>query len=121
MRNTKLYHWTDFEIGQLRDVRERWPALEDPLRRIASSCVDLKEAIKSAVYLPVPTFSLKCVAPALGFRWREDGFGAFDSMVCYWDYLDGGPKEAVEKALHYNEDDCRAMWHIDQELSQRLA
>jgi predicted RecB family nuclease len=121
VRNTKLYHWTDFEIGQLRDVSERWPALEGPLRRMASSCVDLKEAIKSAVYLPVPTFSLKCVAPALGFRWRGDGFGPFDSMVCYWDYLDGEPKEAVEKALHYNEDDCRAMWHIDQELSQRLA
>lgn len=120
MRNTKLYHWTDFEIGQLGDVSERWPALEGPLRRMASLCVDLKEAIKSAVYLPVPTFSLKCVAPALGFRWRQDGFGPFDSMVCYWDYLDGTHTSGIEKATLYNEDDSLAMRHVDYTLTKRL-
>jgi uncharacterized protein len=79
--------------------------------------VDLKEAIKSAVYLPVPTFSLKSVAPALGFRWRQEDFGAFESMVCYWDYL-SGDASAIQKTILYNEDDCVAMWHVDHEITR---
>jgi uncharacterized protein len=75
--------------------------------------------IKSAVYLPVARFSLKCVAPALGFRWRQDDFDAFESMVSYWDYLDGTDGAIMDNVLTYNEDDCLAMWHVDQELTKR--
>ncbi|MFQ5847660.1 MAG: TM0106 family RecB-like putative nuclease [Candidatus Methylomirabilales bacterium] len=117
---TRLYHWTDYEIGQMMRVAQRWPSLEAPLRRLMSSCVDLMPAIKSAVYLPVPSFSLKCVAPALGFRWRQKDFDAFDSMICYWDYLDGRDESGIQRALAYNEDDCRAMWYVDHELTKRL-
>jgi uncharacterized protein len=76
--------------------------------------------IKSAVYLPVPRFSLKCVAPALGFRWRQDDFDAFESMMSYWDCLDGADESIMENVLTYNEDDCRAMWHVDHALTKRL-
>ncbi len=120
VENARLYHWTDYEIGQMAQVIQRWPRLEASLRRLMSSCVDLMRVIKSAVYLPVPTFSLKCVAPALGFRWQQDEFDAFDSMVCYWDYLESGNESAINRALMYNEDDCRAMWHVDLELAKLL-
>ena len=120
VENTRLYHWTDFEIVQIMKILHRWPSLERPLRRLISVCVDLKEAIKSAVYLPVPSFSLKCVAPALGFRWRQEEIGAFESMICYWDYLEGRDKSTIDKAILYNEDDCLAMWHVDRALTQHL-
>lgn len=120
VEQTCLYHWADYEIGQMMHVLQRWPRLEESLRQLIPSCVDLMRIIKSAVYLPVPSFSLKCVAPALGFRWRQNHFDAFDSMVCYWEYLTGGNESTVEKALVYNEDDCRAMWHVDRELTKHL-
>ena len=119
-RRARLYHWTDYEIGQMSDVIKRWPQLGAPLGTLMSSCVDLLQVIKSAVYLPVPTFSIKSVAPALGFNWRQDNFGAFDSMVSYWDYLDGAGDAIMDNVLTYNEDDCRAMWHVDHELTKRL-
>lgn len=121
VENTRLYHWTDYEIGQMLHVIDRWPHFERPLRRLMSSCVDLMRAVKSAVYLPVPSFSLKCVAPALGFTWRQEGFDAFDSMVYYWDYLEGGDQALIEKSVVYNEDDCRSMWHVDRALTQYFA
>ena len=37
-------------------------------------------------------------------------------MVCYWDYLDNTDLFAIDRALIYNEDDCLAMWHVDQAL-----
>ncbi|MFQ5804404.1 MAG: TM0106 family RecB-like putative nuclease [Candidatus Methylomirabilales bacterium] len=120
VRRARLYHWTDYEIGEMTKVIQRWPELGAPLEKLMSSCVDLLQVIKSAVYLPVPTFSIKSVAPALGFHWRQDNFGAFDSMVNYWDYLDGADGAIMDNVLTYNEDDCRAMWHVDHELTKRL-
>lgn len=119
-RNTLLYHWTDFEIKEMRELARRWPALQGPLEELISRCVDLREVIQRAVYLPVPTFSLKSVAPCLGFRWRQDEIGAYQAMMCYWDYLDESDASAIRKAVTYNEDDCVAMWHVDQELTRRL-
>ena len=119
-KSTLLYHWTDYEITQMKGVIRRWPELGAPLGDMMSSCVDLKQVIQSAVYLPVPSFSLKCVAPALGFRWRQEKFDAFESMVCYWDYLDGAGGAIMDKVFHYNEDDCRAMWHVDRDLTERF-
>ena len=119
-RDVCLYHWTDFEIHQMRRVALRWPALAGMLEKIIGRCVDLKAAIQSSVYLPVPSFSIKCVAPALGFRWRQKDIGAYYSMACYWDHLENRDLFAIDPALIYNEDDCRAMWHVDQELTRWL-
>jgi len=119
-RDVCLYHWTDFEIHQMRRVMRRWPMLRNSLEQIISHCVDLKETIQTAVYLPAPSFSIKAVAPALGFRWRQKEIGAYQSMVCYWDYLEYRDLFAIDPAITYNEDDCLAMWHIDQELARRL-
>ena len=116
-RDVSLYHWTDFEIYEIRRVARRWPALANSLEAIIAHCVDLKTAIQSAVYLPVPSFSIKAVAPALGFHWRQKAIGAYQSMVCYWDYLENRDLFAIDPAITYNQDDCLAMWHIDGVLS----
>ena len=65
----------------------------------------------------MPSFSIKSVAPALGFNWRQQGFGAFEALVCYWDSIETGDHTLAEKAVRYNEDDCLAMWHVDQKLT----
>jgi len=119
-RDVCLYHWTDFEIHQMRRVARRWPLLSGSIEQIIAKCVDLKNAIQAAVYLPVPTFSIKSVAPALGFHWRQKDIGAYQSMVCYWDYLENTDLFAIDRALIYNEDDCVAMWHVDQALQARV-
>ena len=114
---TRLYHWTDYEVWQMKAVTRRWPRLEGRLARLIGSCVDLKQCIQDAVYLPVPRFSIKSVAPALGFNWRQHGFGAYEALLCYWDSVDTGDRSLAEKAVRYNEDDCIAMWHVDQQLT----
>ena len=98
-RDVCLYHWTDFEIHQMHRVARRWPLLSASIEQIIAKCVDLKAAIQAAVYLPVPTFSIKSVAPALGFHWRQKDIGAYQSMVCYWDYLENTDLFAIDRAL----------------------
>ncbi len=117
VEDTRLYHWTDYEVWQMKAVMRRWPRLEGSLSPLIGSCVDLKRCIQDAVYLPVPRFSIKSVAPALGFNWRQQGFGAYEALLCYWDSIDTGDRALAEKAVRYNEDDCLAMWHVDQKLT----
>ena len=101
----------------MKAVMRRWPRLEGSLSPLIGSCVDLKRCIQDAVYLPVPRFSIKSVAPALGFNWRQQGFGAYEALLCYWDSIDTGDRALAEKAVRYNEDDRLAMWHVDQKLT----
>ena len=116
-----LYHWTDFEISVMKDVAERHPGLSPGLNRLMEYCIDLKEIIKHQVFLPVPTYSIKSVAPALGFNWRDEGkVDAFESMTLYWDFLKDGDKLKIKKAIDYNEDDCKAMVHTDLKLSEEF-
>ena len=53
----------------------------------------------------------------MGFNWRQQGFGAYEALLCYWDSIDTGDRALAEKAVRYNEDDCLAMWHVDQKLT----
>ncbi len=114
----RLFHWTAYEINQMKETAKKYPVLEGPFNELFQSCVDLKECVKRAFYLPAPSFSLKSAAPALGFSWRQKDVGAMESMTYYWDWLAGDSK-AIEKVLAYNEDDCVAMVHIDRALSPK--
>lgn len=111
-----LYHWHDFEIGEIDKIIKQYPKLAERLSKIKKSCIDLKEVVKNNFYVPVPDYSIKKVAPFLGFHWRQKDVGAMESMVLYWDWLREGKQELIDKVLKYNEDDCIAMAYIDERL-----
>ncbi len=112
-----LYHWTESELYTLRETAKRYPALADYIKALFPSCVDLKAITQKSFYIPSPSFSLKAVAPAFGFNWRQHDVGAMDAMVYYWDWLEGA-EDALQKFLLYNEDDCVAMLHVETELGK---
>ena len=118
--NAKLYHWTDFEIGQMKGVAARHRSLNKRINLLIESCVDLKEAIKGSVYIPVPTYSIKKVAPFLGFKWRHDDVDAMTSMVLYWEYLENPKSKTIQKVIDYNEDNCKAMVYTDDNLQELI-
>jgi len=111
-----LYHWTEHEVRALKDAAGKYPALAEGLRGLISACVDLKDVANKAFYLPTPSFSLKAVAPAFGFNWRQHDCDAMDSMVYYFEWLKG-QEEAIGKVLIYNEDDCVAMLKVHDALN----
>jgi len=111
-----LYHWASYEQDVIDETIKKYPKLAPRLKELKKSCVDLLEVVKSNYYIPVPTYSIKKVAPYLGFNWRQKDVGAFESMVLYWDWLKNPDQKIIQKVLDYNEDDCRAMVYIDEKL-----
>jgi uncharacterized protein len=68
--------------------------------------------IKHNVVLPLRGYSLKDVAPWLGFEWGGETQAADDSILEYLTYLESGRQRHLRNVLQYNEDDCRATAHI---------
>lgn len=116
VENVCLYHWADFEIGEIERLITEYPKLSSPLNKVRAACVDLKKRVRDYYFLPVPTYSIKKVAPFFGFSWRQKEVNAFESMVLYWDWLENNNDELIQKVLKYNEDDCLAMVYIDRKL-----
>lgn len=116
LNDVLLYHWSDYEIGEIDEIIKQYPKLASRLTKIKNACVDLKEVVRNNFYIPVPTYSIKKVAPFLGFSWRQKDVNAFESMVLYWDWLKNPDQKIIQKVLDYNEDDCVAMAYIDKKL-----
>ena len=101
----------------MKAVHRRWPRLEGSLARLIGSCVR-SEAMHPGRRLPAGAAVLHQERrPGPGFNWRQQGFGAYEALLCYWDSIDTGDRSLAEKAVRYNEDDCLAMWHVDQKLT----
>ena len=111
-----LYHWSSYEIEVIDEVIGQYPNLITRLAEIKNACVDFKELIKNNFYIPVPDYSIKKVAPFLGFSWRQKEVNAYESMVLYWDWLKKPQKKIIQKVIDYNEDDCKAMVYVDEKL-----
>ena len=116
--NTALYHWTEYEVRKMKKLAASHPQAAAKLNALCAICYDLKVAVNKAFYLPAPSFSLKAAAPAFGFQWRQDDCGAMDSMVYFTNWLKTGNEELLNKVLMYNEDDCKAMLWLEQELKK---
>jgi uncharacterized protein len=119
--DTALYHWTEYEVKKMQALCAKYPKIKDDLQKLINLCADLKIAVEKSFYLPSPSFSLKAVAPAFGFKWRQTDCGAMDSMVYFTKWLAGGDDELLNKVLMYNEDDCKAMLYVENYLKNNLA
>jgi predicted RecB family nuclease len=108
--------WTLYEVGVLQGAAQRHPHLAPRLLALAAACVDLKNVVKQQVYLPVPNYSIKQVAPALGFHWRHKGYGAFAAMTDYWRWVGGADGPLMDKAFDYHEDDLISMERVVRAL-----
>jgi uncharacterized protein len=97
-------------------VAARHPELADRIAGLIKASVDLHRCVKDAAYFGTGGYSIKEVAPFLGFRWRQAEVDAFESMVMYWEWLGDGDAAKIGRVAVYNEDDCRAMAFVDRAL-----
>ncbi|MEB3225051.1 MAG: TM0106 family RecB-like putative nuclease, partial [Synechococcus sp.] len=64
------------------------------------------------------SYSLKSLANCLGYQWREEGVSG-DQTVCWYDqWLETGDRQLLDAIIRYNEDDCRATYHLKQWITE---
>jgi uncharacterized protein len=117
-----VIHYGNYERSTVRQLADRHG---DGARAavLLDRMIDLERALKEAVVLPLGGYSLKDVAPWLGFEWTGQTGSADDAMLEYLAWLDDGDPIHLDHILRYNEDDCRATaavydWLISLAASQ---
>ena len=112
-----IYHWSHPERSQVGKID---PALRD---RLVPYMIDLRKTVEG-VFFDRDGTSVKVVAPAFGFTWRQDDAGGAMSQIHYETACTGTPEEAqaaVEWLCSYNGDDCEATAVIRDALRAHAA
>lgn len=117
-----FYHWHHYEKTHITKMAQFYGLESSALEWVTGRMVDLSPLVTNSFAFPCRGQGLKDVAKALGFQWRQGGVDGLVSVVLYFRFVASGgeDKEAKEKILTYNEDDCLATMHIfDWLLEQR--
>ncbi len=102
-----VYHYGAYEQMAINSLMARFgedPRALDLLDRL----VDLRKVIQDSVTLPLKGYSLKDIAPWLGFEWSGVTQHADDSMLEYLHWLETGDRTHLDNILVYNRDDVKA-------------
>lgn len=117
-----FYHWHHYERTHLKKMTDHFGVTTTQASPVTDRLVDLYPITTKSFAFPAYGEGLKEIAKCLGFSWRQGDVDALTSVALYFKYLDsnGTDKEAKQKILDYNKDDCLATVHVfDWLLSQQ--
>ncbi len=114
-----IYHFCPYEAQTVRKLSRHYNSLPaDAVEKLLDRFVDIHWCVTEAVTLPVESYALKHIARWMGFHWRDSDANGAQSICWYNDWLTTGDRAALEAILRYNEDDCRATYHVKNWLTE---
>lgn len=106
-------HYANYERTWVKKYAERWGAPAGFLDRLLPRCLDLYAALREAVRLPLRSYSIKFVAPWVGFRWSNPAADSAWSIVQYARAQaardQAERRRILDEIARYNADDLEAM------------
>jgi len=103
-----IFHYGAYEINFIKRIREKIP--EDPIiDKILCNSTNVLSKIYGRLYFPTFSNSLKHLARLLGFAWSDEQASGINSIVWRHDWEKTNKKDAKERIITYNKDDCAAL------------
>ncbi len=110
--NAPIFHFSDYEAETVKRLAKLYNTPPWQLKPLLSRFVDVHQQVMNTVTLPVESYSLKHLARWLGFEWRDPGITGSQCVCLYDQWLKTGDRSLLDVILRYNEDDCRATYHL---------
>ena len=108
-----IIHYGSYEPRAIARMGQRYGTdVETYLRRM----VNLNEEVFGRVYFPVRSNGLKDIGGFLGASWAEPGASGLQSIVWRHRWEETHDAALKEKLVRYNQDDCRALVLLWDEL-----
>jgi len=114
IKEVPIYHWGSYDKSRVLKQAKTYGILDSRINPIIERFIDLSRIVKQLFVFPIPSRSLKILAPYLGFKWRTSQMTGRDAVVKYLKYLkdEYKDKSIVQEVINYNEDDLLALKHI---------
>lgn len=116
-------HWHHYEKTHLKKYIDRYGDPNGIAQRVLDNLFDLLPAVKKAIALPLPSYSLKVVEEYVGFKRSQDEYGGEWAMAKYIEATETEDekkrKEVMDQVIAYNQEDLEATWTVLQWLVSR--
>jgi predicted RecB family nuclease len=116
-----IFHFCPYEVQTVERLATVYNTPIELIRPLLPRFVDLHDRITKLVTLPVESYALKHIARWMGFDWRDSTANGAQSIYWYTQWLATGDRTFLNSVLIYNEDDCRATYHVKDWLVQFFA
>ncbi len=103
-----VFHYSNYEKQTVNTLCSRY-GTNPQAKRLQDRLTDLYPMITGNIALPLQSYSIKAVAPWLGYKWKGVTQTAADTMVEYSRWLKTSERTHLDNIVTYNEHDCRAM------------
>ncbi len=111
-QDAPIFHFSEYEVDAINRLAKLYGTPKTEIQALLTRFVDLHQLVTKSIFLPVESYSLKSLANWIGFEWREQGASG-DQCVCWYDrWLKTSDRDSLTSILRYNEDDCRATFHL---------
>jgi len=107
-----IFHFCSYEVDTVKRLAKLYDTPKERVQPLMSRFVDVYEQVTQTAVLPVESYALKSIARWLGFDWRDPKASGSQCIYWYDQWLDTGDRTLLETIQRYNEDDCRATYHV---------
>ncbi len=107
-----VYHFCPYEAQTVRKLGQIYGTHNRHIETLLSRFFDVHKCVTDGVTLPIESYALKHIARWMGFDWRDEGANGAQSICWYNAWAETGDSTYLEAILRYNEDDCRATYHV---------
>ncbi|MHA1668848.1 MAG: TM0106 family RecB-like putative nuclease [Candidatus Heimdallarchaeaceae archaeon] len=113
-----LYHWSLAEPKYFRNLAQKYNLNINKVESLLKNAFDLFLCFKDKIILPLTSYTLKDVAKWLGFEWFDPLSDGATSILLFDKWYLHKDRKALEQAISYNSDDCKAMIIVKDYLSK---
>src|SRR5262249_45344184 len=103
-----LFHFGSYERRFLRRMR-LVARRKGPVGRLLANAVDVLSLVRSAVYFPVYTNSLKEIGRPLGLTWSDPAASGVQALVWRREWERTRDENIKRRLIAYNGEDCAAL------------
>jgi predicted RecB family nuclease len=115
-----IFHFCAYEVQTVTRLARLYGAPDGFIPSVQPRFFDLHEWVTRTVVLPIESYTLKLIARWLGFEWRNSAANGAQAICWYSEWLETGNEDILNDIVLYNEDDCRATYHVKEWLTEFL-
>jgi predicted RecB family nuclease len=112
-----IFHFCAYEVQTVSRLAKLYGAPDGLIQSLQPRFFDLHEWVTRTVVLPIESYTLKLIARWLGFEWRNSAANGAQAICWYSEWLETGNEAILNDIVLYNEDDCRATYHVKEWLT----
>lgn len=112
-----IFHFCDYEAKTIARLAKLYNTPAYLWRPLMKRLVDIHYQVVQTVTLPVESYALKSIARWMGFEWRDGKANGAQCVCWYEQWLKTGDRTLLDAIVRYNEDDCRATYHVKRWLA----